>query len=148
MTTTQTIRFDATSLRQVGSGAITAFLFLDDVLSATLGSIAENATLDGRYTGTVEDIAAATYRLVVRFNGFDDSDPEYQVTLLLAVGTYIASRPAVLDSATQAQIDAIEASTAGTVSGAGTGTEIFFGTNVTLTITVDADGNRSSVVVS
>lgn len=55
---------------------------------------------------------------------------------------------AVLDSATQAQIDAIEASTAGTVSGAGTGTEIFVGTNVTLTITVDADGNRSSVVVS
>lgn len=59
-----------------------------------------------------------------------------------------ATGHAELDTATQAQIDAIEASTAGTVSGAGTGTEIFVGTNVTLTITVDADGNRSSVVVS
>lgn len=55
---------------------------------------------------------------------------------------------AVLDSATALQIDKIEAVTAGTVTGAGTSTEIFVGTNVTLTITVDASGNRSAVEVS
>ena len=55
---------------------------------------------------------------------------------------------AELDTAALALINKIEASTAGTVSGAGTDTEIFVGSNVTLTITVDADGNRSAVVVS
>lgn len=110
MPVNQTIQFDATSLRQVGSGAVTAFLYLDATLVATLGSIAENATLDGRYTGTVADKTAATYRLVVRFNGYDDSDPEYQVTLLLAVGTYVAKRYAELNTATQTQLDDIETS--------------------------------------
>ncbi len=55
---------------------------------------------------------------------------------------------AVLDSATALQIDKIEAATSGTVTGAGTSTEVFVGTNVTLTITVDASGNRSAVEVS
>lgn len=104
MPVNQTIQFDATSLRQVGSGAVTAFLYLDATLVATLGSIAENATLDGRYTGTVADKTAATYRLVVRFNGYDDSDPEYQVTLLLVDGTYVAKRYAELNSVTLSAI--------------------------------------------
>lgn len=108
MPVNQTIQFESTSLRQVGSGAITAFLFLDDVLSATLTGIAENATLDGRYTGVVTDKAAVNYRLVVRFNGYDDSDPDYQVTLLLAVGTYVAQRTALLDSAVADQITDIQ----------------------------------------
>ena len=146
--TIQTIQFETVSPSEIGSGTITAFLFDGTTLSATLASIEENATLKGRHTGTVEDIAAGDYRLVVKFDGYTISEPEEQVTLLLAVGTYVATRPAELGSATQAQIDAIEASAAGTASGAGTDTEIFVGSNVTLTVTVDADGNRSSVVVS
>ena len=62
--------------------------------------------------------------------------------------TVVSDGLAALDSAALALINKIEASTAGTVSGAGTDTEIFVGSNVTLTITVDEDGNRSAVVVS
>ena len=53
-----------------------------------------------------------------------------------------------LDSTTTAKIDKMEAVIAGTVTGAGTSTEIFVGTDVTVTVTVDASGNRSAVVVS
>jgi len=53
-----------------------------------------------------------------------------------------------LDSATALQIDKIEAATSGTVTGAGTSTEVFVGPSATLTITVDASGNRSAVEVS
>jgi len=53
-----------------------------------------------------------------------------------------------LDSATQTQINKIEAVVAGTVTGAGTSTEVFVGPSATLTITVDASGNRSNVSVS
>jgi len=55
---------------------------------------------------------------------------------------------AVLDSATQTQIDKIEAVVAGTVTGAGTSTEVFVGPSATLTITVDSSGNRSNVSVT
>ena len=155
--TVQTIQFDATSLRQVGSGAITAFLFSDAALVGTLGSIAENATLDGRYTGTVSDVAAGTYRLVVRYNGYDDSDPEYQVTLLLAVGTYIAVRLAVLDSAAlrggltiPEGLDLILAGVVGVSSQPSADTEEFKfvdGESAFVT-TFDTSENRSAVVLS
>jgi hypothetical protein len=55
---------------------------------------------------------------------------------------------AVLDSATSLKLAKIEAVVAGTVTGAGTNTEVFVGPDATLTITVDTNGNRSSVVVS
>lgn len=97
--TTQTIQFESVSVSEVGSGVIAAFLFSGATLAATLDSIAENGTLKGRYTGTVEDIAAGDYRLVVKFNGYTVNEPDEVVTLLLAVGTYIAKRPAVLDTA-------------------------------------------------
>lgn len=134
----QTIQFETVSVAEAGSGTITAFLFSGATLIATLGSITENATLRGRNTGVVNDVAAGTYRLVVKFNGVTVSETDERVTLLLAVGTYVAWR----------LIDKIEASAAGTASGAGTNTEVFVGTNVTLTISVDVDGNRSAVVVS
>lgn len=95
----QTIQFDTVSPSEIGSGTVTAFLFLGTTLSATLGSIAENGTLKGRHTGVVNDIAAAEYQLVVKYDGITISEPDYKVTLLLAVGTYVAARLAVLDSA-------------------------------------------------
>lgn len=106
--TTQTIQFESVSLSEIGSGTITAFLFSGATLSATLSSIAENSTLKGRYTGTVADVAAGDYRLVVKFDGYTVSEPDETVTLLLAVGTYVSKRLAVLDSATQTQLDNIE----------------------------------------
>lgn len=95
----QTIQFESVSLSEIGSGSITAFLFSGDTLEATLANITENGTLKGRYTGTVDDIAAVEYRLVVKFNGFTVNDPDEVVTLLLAVGTYVAERHAVLNTA-------------------------------------------------
>jgi hypothetical protein len=51
--------------------------------------------------------------------------------------------------ATQAtKINKIEAVATGTVTGAGTSTEVFVGPSATLTITVDESGNRSAVVVT
>lgn len=54
----------------------------------------------------------------------------------------------VLDSATALKINRIEAVATGTVTGAGTSTEVFVGPSATLTITVDSSGNRSAVVVT
>jgi len=94
----QTIQFESVSLRQIGSGTISAQIYSGSTSAATLSSITEDATRDGRYTGTVEDEAAGTYDLQVQFNGYTVSEPDEQVTLLLAVGTYVAKRLAVLDS--------------------------------------------------
>ena len=54
----------------------------------------------------------------------------------------------VLDSATALKLNRIEAVATGTVTGAGTSTEVFVGPSATLTITVDSSGNRSAVVVT
>lgn len=62
--------------------------------------------------------------------------------------THTLAEAVVLDSAVATQINKIEAAVSGTVSGAGTSTEVFVGPNATLTITVDASGNRTNVSVS
>ena len=107
--TTQTIQFESVSLSEIGSGTITAFLFSGPTLSATLATITENGTLKGRYTGTVDDIAAGDYRLVVKLDGYTVNEPNETATLLLAVGTYVATSPVTLSTATQAAIDSIVA---------------------------------------
>jgi hypothetical protein len=63
-----------------------------------------------------------------------------------SVGSVVAA--VELDSATLTKINRIEAVATGTVTGAGTSTEVFVGPSATLTITVDASGNRSAVVVT
>lgn len=113
--TTQTIQFESVSLSEVGSGTLTAFIYSGATLTATLASITENSTLKGRYTGTVTSIAAGSYRLVVKFNGITVSEPNDAVTLLLAVGTYVATRAAALDPATQTQIADILTDTGTTI---------------------------------
>jgi hypothetical protein len=84
----------------------------------------------------------------VKFDGYTISEPNEAVSLLLAVGTYIATQAVELDSATALKINRIEAVATGTVTGAGTSTEVFVGPSATLTITVDSSGNRSAVVVT
>lgn len=96
--TIQTIQFESVSLRQIGSGTITAEIYSGSTSAATLSSITEDATRDGRYTGTVEDQTAGTYDLQVQFDGVTVSEPDERVTLLLAVGTYVAKRLVELDS--------------------------------------------------
>lgn len=55
---------------------------------------------------------------------------------------------AELDSDAALKLAKIEAATTGTVTGAGTDTEVFVGPDATLTITVDSSGNRSNVEVT
>lgn len=154
---TQTIAFDTASISETGSGTVTAFLFSGTTLTATLASVTEDTTLKGRYTGTVTDIAAGTYRLVVKFDGYTTSEPDYEVTLILSAGTYYAGGVMnALGSGTQVfghsyleSLKRVEmASGAATLSGAGTGTEVMTSSDSskTATFTVDGSGNVSAVV--
>jgi len=88
---TQTIQFEAVSLREIGSGSITAELFQGSVSKGTLSAIAEDGTRNGRYTGTVADKPAGDYDIQARFNGYTVSEPGYSVALLLTAGTYVAA---------------------------------------------------------
>ena len=114
MPVTQTIQFDNVSLREIASGVITAELFQGSASKGTLASIAEDATRNGRYTGTVTDKPAGDYDLAVRFNGFTLSEAGYSVTLVLSAGTYVAAIPtAGLSQQVQNDIEAIANAIAG-----------------------------------
>jgi len=154
---TQTIAFDGPSLSEIGSGSITAFLFSGTTLSATLASISENGTLKGRYTGTVTDVAAGTYRVVVKYDGFTVSKPAYLVVLLLSAATYTAAidelaiGTPVFGHSYLESIKRIEiVAGAATLAGAGSGTEVMTSSDAskTATFTVDPSGNVSAVEFS
>jgi hypothetical protein len=147
----QTIQFETVSVSEIGSGTITAFLFSGTTLAATLGSIAENGTLKGRNTGVVNDVAAGNYRLVVKFDGCTVSESDTVVDLLLAVGTYVSYRAAVLDSAVGTQITNIEnasgymlAVLAGECADPQTASETYAITVFGSTFTVDMAGQTST----
>jgi hypothetical protein len=66
----------------------------------------------------------------------------------LVLGSSIVSDSiSSLDPETLARVTKMEAIIAGTVTGAGTGTELFTGPDATIRVTVDDDGNRSNVEV-
>jgi len=88
--TTQTIKFRAVSLRELPTLTLSVKLQSASATVATLASITEDATINGLYTGTVEDVAAGTYAVQRSLNGVTVDDGTYQVDLLLAVGTYTA----------------------------------------------------------
>jgi hypothetical protein len=92
MPVNQTIQFEAVSLREIGSGSITAELFQGSTSRGSLAAIAEDATRNGRYTGTVTDKTAGAYDLQVKFSGYTVSEPNLAVDLLLSAGTYVAAR--------------------------------------------------------
>lgn len=94
----QTIQFESVSLREIGSGTITAELFQGSASQGTLESISEDPTRNGRFTGTVTSKPAGGYDLQIRFNGITISEPNESVTLALAVGTYVATQAVELDS--------------------------------------------------
>jgi hypothetical protein len=123
-----------------------------DVLVATAAS-ANEVTADGGlyavvFTDATTVIPAGTYRV----RGIVAGAPIARYVTLTGVDGEIATgrseRAAELDSATQASIDTVQAIAAGTVTGAGTATEVFVGTNATVTVTADSSGNRSAVVVT
>lgn len=135
------------------SGETTLKLFLrkdDGTLLNTGGDALTEISSSGVFTATLAEsrvgLGDLSYRVCLSTETADNLLidgflPETETT----IG---ASGTAVLDPASQTQLDKIEASTCGTVSGAGTATEVFVGPSATLTITVDASGNRTSVVTS
>lgn len=63
-------------------------------------------------------------------------------------GAAASDGAAELDASASAKLARIEAVVSGTLSGAGSSTEIFVGPSATVTVTVDADGNRSAVDIT
>lgn len=137
-----------------GQASLAAKLFAvnGDTVLYTADSVTERTNAKGQYLSTfgeVSVIPAGAYMLTL----FTAGGLPVAIGQRTFVGTdaEVATETpgtAVLDSSAQTQIDKIEASTCGTVTGAGTSTEVFVGPSATLTITVDASGNRSSVVVT
>ncbi len=153
----QTIQFETVSPSEIGSGTITAFLYSGDTLAATLANITENSTLKGRHTGTVDDVAAGTYRVVVKYDGFTVSKPAYLVVLLMSAATYTAAidelaiGTPVFGHSYLESIKRIEiVAGAATLAGAGSGTEVMTSSDAskTATFTVDPSGNVSAVEIS
>lgn len=116
---------------------------------------------DSAYTGTpptVEAIAGQVRTELGTELGRIDATISSRGTSTLAAGaamTLTSAYDAAKTAATQTSVDAIDTlldSMApviiGTVTGAGTGTEVFVHAGVTVTSTVDDDGNRSSVVIA
>ena len=91
-------------------------------------------------------IGLATANLDTQLSGIQSDTNDIQTRLPAALES--GRIAAALDSATALKINRIEAVATGTVTGAGTSTEVFVGPSATLTITVDASGNRSAVVVT
>ena len=142
---TQTVEF-----RSPPSQTVTAKLFAigsDTQVASVTATEATNRK--GTYSAAYTDVAAGEYELIALVGAVPVA--RWFVTLTLTTATFQA-RDKVgaveLDSAVATQIDKIEASVAGTVTGAGTSTEVFVGPSATLTITVDSSGNRSAVVVT
>lgn len=121
---TQTIQFEAVSLREIGSGSITAELFQGSVSKGSLASITEDATRNGRYTGTVADKPAGAYDLQIKYSGYTVSEADLSVDLLLVAGTYVAARLAGLSEVQADTLDSIAIALAGMSPVEPTGTNI------------------------
>jgi len=121
----------------------------DNSLLNTGGDTGSDASSIGSFTWTVAEDRPAEQMLARIYEGSTETAANIVIDSVLNVGfTEIGAEAMELDSATALQIDKIEAATSGTVTGAGTSTEVFVGPSATLTITVDANGNRSAVEVS
>ena len=124
--TTDNLIETATSRDRVGSAGSGLYAIVFDLASVISGSLRIRAV-----------VAGSPITRYVTFAGVD--------------GEVVQTRreqAAELDSATSSKLARIEAVVSGTLSGAGTATEIFVGPSATVTVTVDADGNRSAVGVT
>jgi hypothetical protein len=124
---------------------------LTDAVIATADSCSELSADSGIYRAEFDEtsvIAAGVYRLRAVVSG----SPLNRWVTLTGEDAELAysrmERAAELDADASGKLARIEAVVSGTLSGAGTATEIFVGPSATVTVTVDADGNRSAVGVT
>jgi hypothetical protein len=132
----------------IAANALNASSLATDAVTEIQSGLATQASVDDLPTnaelatalGTADDAVLAAIATVQS----DTNDIQTRLPAALESGRIAAA----LDSTTLTKINRIEAVATGTVTGAGTSTEVFVGPSATLTITVDSSGNRSAVVVT
>jgi hypothetical protein len=138
------------------SGALVLFLTaLDGGPAADVAGYAFTTSGDVEYSAEVPEPGLpanrllGVYRCVAKTAGVVPAGSGYVTIGADTEAVRIRSEGAAeLDASTSAKLARIEAVVSGTLSGAGTSTEIFVGPSATVTVTVDADGNRSAVGVT
>lgn len=133
------------------SGETTLKLFLrkdDGTLLNTGGDALTEISSSGVFAATLAESRTGLGSLAVRVCDGTETADNLLFDGFLPEGSTVIGASVELDSAASAKLARIEAVVSGTLSGAGTSTEIFVGPSATVTVTADADGNRSAVVVT
>jgi hypothetical protein len=118
----------------------------DSMLVFTDGALAGQVRAIYDYIGATKTIILEEALTSAPVNGVAFTIVSLHIHPVSQIQSGLATASALSTQA--AKINKIEAATSGTVTGAGTSTEVFVGPSATLTITVDSSGNRSAVVVT
>jgi hypothetical protein len=118
----------------------------DSMLVFTDGALAGQVRSIVDYVGATKTIILEEALTSAPVNGVAFTIVSLHIHPVSQIQSGLATSAALATQA--AKINKIEAAVAGTVTGAGTSTEVFVGPSATLTITVDSSGNRSAVVVT
>jgi hypothetical protein len=118
----------------------------DSMLVFTDGALAGQVRAIYDYVGATKTIILEEALTSAPVNGVAFAIVSLHIHPVSQIQSGLATASALATQA--AKINKIEAATSGTVTGAGTSTEVFVGPSATLTITVDSSGNRSAVVVT
>jgi hypothetical protein len=118
----------------------------DSMLVFTDGALAGQVRAIYDYIGATKTIILEEALTSAPVNGVAFAVVSLHIHPVSQIQSGLATAAALATESTK--INRIEAVATGTVTGAGTSTEVFVGPSATLTITVDASGNRSAVVVT
>jgi len=118
----------------------------DSMIVFTDGALAGQVRAIYDYVGATKTIILEEALTSAPVNGVAFAIVSLHIHPVSQIQSGLATASALSTQA--AKINKIEAATSGTVTGAGTSTEVFVGPSATLTITVDSSGNRSAVVVT
>lgn len=118
----------------------------DSMLVFTDGALAGQVRAIYDYIGATKTIILAEALTSAPVNGVAFTIVSLHIHPVSQIQSGLATAAALATESTK--INRIEAVATGTVTGAGTSTEVFVGPSATLTITVDSSGNRSAVVVT
>jgi hypothetical protein len=118
----------------------------DSMLVFTDGALAGQVRAIYDYIGATKTIVLEEALTSAPVNGVAFAIVSLHIHPVSQIQNGLATSAALATESTK--INRIEAVATGTVTGAGTSTEVFVGPSATLTITVDSSGNRSAVVVT
>lgn len=118
----------------------------DSMLVFTDGALAGQVRAIYDYIGATKTIVLEEALTSAPVNGVAFAIVSLHIHPVSQIQSGLATAAALATESTK--INRIEAVATGTVTGAGTSTEVFVGPSATLTITVDSSGNRSAVVVT